>query len=241
MLPVTDGLVPLYGSILSWNIRRDMITLADVLSWVTTQMDPDMVKSILSGVAMGSAHWPEVNNPTIIEGDHHLEQEVCVAAGFALVQMHVTDWTEAQREDLTLSTVLDWLKAHKKTDLKAPLAEHTSSEESQLILQNWQNLTINQGALYLCLMPKGETEDLLLFIVPKPIVSPPWMDAIGMQVIRVMIVHCPCYGSIFSGWEWLIRCSNPSSPACIACNMRAIYQKCLYTQLWPLLLWTSCM
>ena len=26
---------------------------------------------------------------------------------------------------------------------------------------------IHQGALYLCSMPKGETEDLLLFIVPK--------------------------------------------------------------------------
>ena len=41
------------------------------------------------------------------------------------------------------------------------------------------------------------------------------------------------------GQEWLVRCSSPSSPLCIACNMRAIYSKCLYTQLWPLLHWTS--
>ena len=66
-----------------------------------------------------------------------------------------------------LSTVLDWLKAQKKTDLKALLAEHTSSKEGQLILWNWQTFTIHQGALYLCSTPKGETEDLLLFIVPK--------------------------------------------------------------------------
>ena len=66
-----------------------------------------------------------------------------------------------------LSTVLDWMKAQKKTDLKTLLAEHVSSEEGQLILWNWQNFTIHQGALYLCSMPKGETEDLLLFIVPK--------------------------------------------------------------------------
>ena len=81
--------------------------------------------------------------------------------------MHVTDWDKAQKEDPMLSTVLDWLKAQTKTHLKALLAEHTSSVEGQLILWNWQNFTIHQGALYLCLMPKGETKDLLLFIVPK--------------------------------------------------------------------------
>ena len=43
--------------------------------------------------------------------------------------MHVTGWAEAQREDPMLSAVLHWLKAQKKTDLKAPLAEHASSNE----------------------------------------------------------------------------------------------------------------
>ena len=45
---------------------------------------------------------------------------------------------EAQKEDLTLSTVLNWMKAQKKTDLKSLLAEHATSEEGRLILQNWQ-------------------------------------------------------------------------------------------------------
>ena len=97
--------------------------MADVLSQVTTQLDPDMVRSILNGVAMGSAHWAKAYNPTVVEGDSHLEQEECVATGHALVQMHVTDYTEAQEEDPMLSAVLDWLKTQKKTDLKALLAE----------------------------------------------------------------------------------------------------------------------
>ena len=42
-----------------------------------------------------------------------------------------------------------------------------------------------------------------------------------MQVIRVIIIPCHCYRSTSGGPEWLIRCSNPSSPVCIACNMRA--------------------
>ena len=111
-------------------------TVADVLSWVTTHLDPDMVKSILNGVTLGSAHWAKVHDPTIVEGDHSLEQEVCVTAGHAIVQMHVTDLAEAQKENLTLNTVLNWLKAQKKTDLKALLAEHTPSKEGRPILHN---------------------------------------------------------------------------------------------------------
>ena len=142
-------------------------TVADALSWLTTQLGPDMVKSILYRVALGSAHQAEVHDLAMVKGDHHLEQEVCVTAGHTLVQMHVMDWVAAQKKDPILSTVLDWLKAQKKIDLKALLAEHASSEESQLILWNWQNFMIHQGALYMCLMPKSETKDLLLFVVTK--------------------------------------------------------------------------
>ena len=102
--------------------------VADALSWVTTQLDLDMVKSILDRVAMGSVHWAKVHDPTIVEGDHQLEQEVHVTADHTLVQMQVMDWVAAQKEDLMLSTVFGWLKAQKKTDLKALLAEHASSD-----------------------------------------------------------------------------------------------------------------
>ena len=81
--------------------------------------------------------------------------------------MHVNYWAEAQREDSVLSVVLEWLEAWKKTDLKTLLGKHASCEEGQLILQSCQNFTIHQKALYLCLMPKGKNEDLLLFVVPK--------------------------------------------------------------------------
>ena len=81
--------------------------------------------------------------------------------------MHMTNWAAAQREDPVLSTVLDWLKAQKKTDLKTLLGEYASSKEGQLVLRNHQNFTIHQKALYLCSVPKGKNEDLLLFMVPR--------------------------------------------------------------------------
>ena len=71
--------------------------MADVLSQVTTQLDPDMVKSILDGVALEVVHWVEPHDPTVVESDHHLKQEVCVASGHAQVQMNVMDWAKAQR------------------------------------------------------------------------------------------------------------------------------------------------
>ena len=107
------------------------------------------MKSILNGVTLGTVHQAEVHDTAVVEGNHCLEQEICVAAGCAPEQMHFTDWAEAQKDDSMLSTVLDWLKAQKKTDLKALLAEHTSSEDGRLILQNQQNFTIHHGALYL--------------------------------------------------------------------------------------------
>ena len=82
------------------------------------------------------AHCAKVHDPAVVEGNQPLEQEVCVAAGHPLVETHVINWAEAQREDLTLSAVMDWLKAQKQTDLRTLLAEHTFSEDGNLILCN---------------------------------------------------------------------------------------------------------
>ena len=81
--------------------------------------------------------------------------------------MHVTDWATAQKKDPELDALLQWLESKKKTDLRTLLGQHTYSEEGQIIWRNCQNFTVLQGTLYLCSTPKGENEDLLLFVVPK--------------------------------------------------------------------------
>ena len=90
-----------------------------------------------------------------------------MAVGQVLVEMHVTNWATAQREDPELDAVLCRLEAKKETDLRTLLGEHASSEEGQIVWRNCQNSMALQDTLYLCSMPKGENEDLLLFIVPK--------------------------------------------------------------------------
>ena len=79
--------------------------------------------------------------------------------------MHVTNWAAAQKEDPELDAVLQWLES--KTNLRTLLREHTSGEEGWIIWRNCQNFTVLPGTLYLHSTPKGENEDLLLFMVPK--------------------------------------------------------------------------
>ena len=74
---------------------------------------------------------------------------------------------QPKKEDPELAAVLQWLESKKKTDLRTLLREHALSEEGWIIWRNHQNFTILQGTLYLHSMPKGENEDLLLFMVPK--------------------------------------------------------------------------
>ena len=81
--------------------------------------------------------------------------------------MHVTNWAVAQKEDPVLNAVLSWLGVQKKINLRTLLGEHASSKEGQMVWRNHQNFMTLQNALYLCSMPKGENEDLLLFVVPK--------------------------------------------------------------------------
>ena len=81
--------------------------------------------------------------------------------------MHVTNWTAAQKEDPELNAVLQWLGSRKKADLRTLLRESIMSEEGQMVWRNCQNFTSLWGTLYLCSTPKGENEDLLLFVVPK--------------------------------------------------------------------------
>ena len=79
----------------------------------------------------------------------------------------MTNWATAQKEDPVLDAVWNWLEVQKKTDLRTLLGEHISSEEGQMVWRNHQNFTILKNALYLCSIPKGDKEHLLLFMVLK--------------------------------------------------------------------------
>ena len=109
--------------------------MADVLSQITTHLGLEAGQSILEGVTLDATHRAEGDDPAVVEGDHNIEKEVCVAAGKVLVEMHVTNWAAVQREDPELDAVLCCLEA-KKNDLRTLLGEHGSSEEGQMMWRN---------------------------------------------------------------------------------------------------------
>ena len=92
--------------------------------------------------------------------------------------MHVTDWAAAQKEDPELDAVLQWLGSRKRADLRMLLGECITSKEGWMVWRNCQNFISLQGALYLHSTPKGEDEDLLLFMVAQSASDccPKWMS-----------------------------------------------------------------
>ena len=127
-----------------------------MLSQIVTHLGPEAMQAVLDGVTLGASWRAEGEDPAVIKGDQEKHKEVWVATGQVLIEMHVTDWAAAQKEDPELDAVLQWLEAKKKTDLRTLLREHASSEEGQIIWRNCQNFTVLQGTLYLRSMPKGE-------------------------------------------------------------------------------------
>ena len=91
------------------------------------------MQSILDGATFGAAQRAEGDDPAMVEDDQEIEKEVHVTTGQVLVEMHVTNWAAAQREEPELNAVLCWLEAKKKIDLRTLLGEHASSEEGQIV------------------------------------------------------------------------------------------------------------
>ena len=81
-------------------------TVADMQSQITTCLGPEAMQSVLDEATIGATQRAEGDDPAMVEGDQEREKKVRVTAGWVLVEMHVTDWATAQREDPKLDAVL---------------------------------------------------------------------------------------------------------------------------------------
>ena len=113
--------------------------VADVLSRITTRLNAKMVKPILNGVSMGAAWWAGTHDPLVIKAGEEIDKQTQERAVQALatwprVELHVTDWTAAQREDPVLQITLDWITDQRKGNPKKLLCEHAGNEEGCTIL-----------------------------------------------------------------------------------------------------------
>ena len=84
------------GALAKFNFRLEhqkgcYNTVADVFSQIMTCLGPEAVQSVLDWVTLVAAQRVEGSDPAMVEGDHNIEKEVCVATRQVLVDMHVTD------------------------------------------------------------------------------------------------------------------------------------------------------
>ena len=126
--------------------------VADTLSRITTHLGSEAMQAILDGATIGASQRVE-EDPTVIEGDQQREKELWVTTGWVLVEMHVTNWTAAQKEDPELDAVLQWLESKKKTNLRTLLGEHTSSKEGWMVWRNHQ-ISLPSKAPFTCAPPQ---------------------------------------------------------------------------------------
>ena len=146
---------------------------ADTLSQVPISHSWQTVQSLLEGVIVGAANRGEAEaNEGLLEEHEHLSQEARVQA-VKLELMHIVDWEQAQEVDVTLAGCRKWLHLRKDmlpprqdTLLKECLGAEAKTEQGKMFFHIHNSLILKKGLMYVNTTPKGETEEVLAFIIP---------------------------------------------------------------------------
>ena len=120
--------------------------VTDALSWVTSKLDVETVKSILDGITVGTKWRADVHNPAVAEADEEIHKQVWetviqARATHTWVNLHVTDWVATQQEDPILKTTIKWISNWKVQYLKHLLGDDPNTEEGKAILWQQKKLT----------------------------------------------------------------------------------------------------
>ena len=87
--------------------------------------------------------------------------------------MHIVDWEEAQEADVALAACRKWLclrkgmpPSRRDTLLKECLGAEAEMEQGKMFFCIRNSLVLNRGLMYINTTPKGETEGVLVFVIP---------------------------------------------------------------------------
>ena len=143
----------------------------DALNQVTSKQDTETMKSILDGVTVETMERVDTHDPMVAEADEEIHKQVqetviLARATQACINLHVTDWLTAKKEDPILKTVIKWISNWRVQDLKHLLGDDGNTEEGKTILQEQKKLLLYQEAFYHCYTPTGKLEEVLQCVVP---------------------------------------------------------------------------
>ena len=119
-------------------------TVADALSHVASELDAEVVKSILDGVTIETIGRSDAHDPVVPEVNEEIHKQVeetpvQVKAAHMHINLHVTDWVAAQEEDPILKIVMEWISTHKVQDLKHLLGTTPLQKRVWPSLRNGRN------------------------------------------------------------------------------------------------------
>ena len=87
--------------------------------------------------------------------------------------MHIVDWEQTQEVDVALAGCRKWLCLRKgmppprrDTLLKECLGVEAETEQGKMLFHICNSLILNKGLMYVNTTPKGETEGVLVFVIP---------------------------------------------------------------------------
>ena len=97
---------------------------------------------MLDGVSGGTTEKADAHDPAVAKADeeiYKLVQETLILDWTTCVDLHVTDWVTAQKEDPILKNVIKWISGQKVQDLRHLLGDDTDTKEEKTILWEWKN------------------------------------------------------------------------------------------------------
>ena len=136
-------------------------------------MSSDAMKAIFNNLTSGAGRRAELEYS--VDSATHREThsiEVSVKSTRLNMQMHVTDWAEAQHEDPEIKAAMDWCCLNKKksepwTEQLAKLKSRLGTKKNTPEGGNADKLTLSGGLLYYRYKPKYQIEEVKCFIVPR--------------------------------------------------------------------------
>ena len=140
-------------------------------------MSSETMKAAFDNLTSGDGRIAELEYSADSAAHHEANSiEVSVKSMRLSMQMHVTDWVEAQHEDPEIEATIDWCHLDKRKSepwteqlakLKSRLGTKKNTPEGRSILPNADKLTLSGGLLYYRYKPKYQIKEVKCFVVPK--------------------------------------------------------------------------
>ena len=150
--------------------------VADILSQVPQQLDPEAVTVLLNHAQTSDVPRAEADDPRVMVEHHKIEEEVILWAQQMVRQdkhfrnLMNRDWVNTQMQDPVISQVIGWIrrpKTNKSTLNEFMRAKGVLEVNWWFYAQRQSDFILRDNLLFLNMTPANSTETMSVFVVPE--------------------------------------------------------------------------